>query len=180
MAAHGVGMDRLPVERRAVEAALSDGVIAGAVVTYSDRARIMEGVEERFAPGAFGDVSAADVTASVQHRSDRLIARTGSGLVLRDGSDALRAEIRSLDPFVVKQVEARVLRGLSAEFIVLDEGFDRSEGSVLREIRRARLLDVSVVARPAYAASVAEVEQRWLAERVRAAVGVRGLPEWAY
>ena len=53
--------------------------IRGRVLRYLDEATIQTGFgqkRERFARGAFGDVSALDVTLDLQHAPERRIART--------------------------------------------------------------------------------------------------------
>ena len=56
---------------------------------YGDTADI-GGLPERFEPGAFGDVGAADVLLNRQHDRTEPLARTGgAGLVLMDTADSL-------------------------------------------------------------------------------------------
>ena len=137
-------------ERRVVELrADPDGRrLSGRAMVYGE---VSPSFRERFEPGAFGDVGAADVVLNVQHERGRALARTGGGgLVLTDGPDALRMaaslpQTREADD-VLSLVRAGVLRGLSVEFRAIDEA---DEGGV-RVIRRAELSGLAVVDRAAY------------------------------
>lgn len=140
-------------ERRTVElrADPEGRRLSGVAVRYGD---VAPGFEERFEPGAFGDVDRADVVLNVQHDRGRPLARTGGGgLSLEDAGDALRMAAtlpvtREADD-TLALVRAGVLRGLSVEFRPLQE---RSEGGV-RIVERAALSGLAVVDRPAYPAS---------------------------
>ena len=78
-----------PLEYRA-----DAGLVKGVALRYGDVAIVQEQFRERFEPLAFGDVSAADVIARLQHDRGRPIGRTGGGgLELTDSADALRAEL---------------------------------------------------------------------------------------
>ena len=127
--------------------------LTGTAVKYGDIARIGM-VRERFLPGAFGDLSNADVMLNQQHERAFALARTGGGgLTLRDGDDSLEIEAelpetRRADE-VIALVKHGVLRGLSIEFRALEE--QRIDG--VRVIVRASLRAVAVVDSGAYPAS---------------------------
>ena len=93
--------------------------------------------QERIEPNAFAPLG--DAILNAQHDRTTPLARTdGGGLTLLDGTDALeiRAELpptRSADD-VLELVRAKVMRGLSIEFVPLQE---RSDANV-RIIERAR------------------------------------------
>ena len=151
-----------PVERRFVElrAEPEGRRLSGVAVRYGDTARLPWG-EERFEPGAFGDVAGADVILNVQHERTRPIARTGgAGLALVDTSErlAIRADIPPTKDGddALALVRAGVLRGLSVEFRAVAE---RIEGGV-RVIERAVLSAVGIVDTPAYPASEVEARRR--------------------
>ena len=135
-----------------------DGVtVSGPIVKYTDKANI--GIfTESISPGAF---SWTDVSASIQHDRKRLIGRTGANLSLVDTDSELRAELSlletrdSTDARVM--LDAGLLRGWSAEFIVSDDVFDGTN----RTIRRAELHGISLVDQPAYTESVAEIQHRY-------------------
>ena len=76
-------------ETRYSEIRAQDGNrLMGTVLRWNDIG-VIAGQPERFASGAFGDVSAIDVILNIQHQRTRPIARTGSGLTLRDGPESL-------------------------------------------------------------------------------------------
>ena len=143
-------------ETRYSEIRAQDGNrLTGTVLRYNDVA-VVAGQPERFAPGAFGDTSAFDVILNVQHQRTRPIARTGSGLTLRDGPESLTmaAELPQTRDAAdtLELVRSGVLRGLSVEFRAIRESF---VGGV-RVIHEAVLTGLGVVDRPAYPASVVE------------------------
>ena len=154
------------IERRYAELRAAGRVLQGRAIAYGDEATIAPGVRERFEPGAFGNVAAADVMLTTNHRRDRPLARTlGGGLVLADSAAALdvRAELpatRDADD-ALAMVRSGVLRGLSIEF---EARRDRFVGGV-RIVESARLSAVSVVDAPAY--KLSKVEARQLEERQR-------------
>ena len=149
------------IERRFAELRQGPGrVLEGTVLTYDDTATLPWG-DERFEPGAFGDLAGADVILNVAHDRTRPIARTGgAGLALLNTSErlAMRAELpptREADD-ALALVRAGVLRGLSVEFRASAERFEAG----VRVIERAVLSAVGLVDTPAYPAS--EVEARRL------------------
>ena len=129
-------------------------LVSGIAVRYGDVAELPWG-RERIAPGAFGDVAALDVIANVQHRRERPLARTsGGGLTLLDDTAALTADIALPDTAdgrdVRELVNRGVLRGLSVEFYPeeIEQGYSETI------IRRATLIGLGIVDRPAYSESV--------------------------
>ena len=143
----------------------------GVVMRYGTVAEL-GGFKERFEPGAFGDVAAADVVCNVQHDRGRPFARTGpgGGLALADSPSELRATLRGYPDTreaadAIALVAGGVLRGFSIEFQVPDGG-DRFEGT-LRTVSRAELVGLAVVDKPAFAASVAKVAERAAVQGVR-------------
>lgn len=124
--------------------------LSGVALRYGDTAKLPWG-DERFEPGAFGDVARADVILNNAHERGRPLARTGGGgLFLEDTAEALtvRANLpatREADD-VLALVRGGVLRGLSVEFRPVAE---RMEGDV-RVIERATLRAVAIVDTPAY------------------------------
>ena len=115
---------------------------------------------ERIEPGAFGNVSVADVRLNVQHRRDRAIARTGGGgLVLTDSPDALRFAADMADTAdardAVTKVRERIMRGSSIEYAPIRE---RNVGGVL-VVERAHLVGVAVVDDGAYLGATVEARE---------------------
>ena len=115
---------------------------------------------ERFEPGAFGDLSGADVILNRQHLRAAPLARTGGGgLTLADGPDALRMSAdlpetrEAADALTL--VRAGILRGLSVEFRALRERIERG----VRVIVRAKLIRIGLVDEPAYKGAGVEARQ---------------------
>ena len=116
--------------------------LSGVAMPYNT---VSPGHREKFLPGAFAG-RLADVALDVQHNRSRIIARTGGGgLELRDTPAALLMEAtlpetrEATDTLTL--VRQRVLRGLSVEFVALQE----SRQGGIRVIERAALPRLSVV-----------------------------------
>lgn len=134
-------------ERRFAELRASDTGIAGVLLRYGDTASFGT-FTERFAPGALE--ARADVIANIMHDRTKPVARTGAGLILAMGDDAVEARIEWPETVYAREakelVEARVLRGFSIEFLARKERF---EGRT-RIIGAATLTGLGLVDRPAY------------------------------
>ena len=141
-------------ERRAFEFRTSaTGGINGIVIPYLQVAQVGN-FKEVFLPGA---ITFDDVIANVQHDRSRPLARTGGGgLTLIDSATELRAQIvlptTSVADDVRELIKRKVLRGLSAEFRVIEDEWQGSE----RTIRQAYLNGLAVVDRGAYAGATLE------------------------
>ena len=153
----------MDVERRFAElrAEGDKRVLSGVAVRYGDVGQLPWG-RERIEPRAF---EVRDVILNVMHDRQKPIARTGAGLELRDGDDALRmsADVvatRDGDD-ALELVRAGVYAGLSVEMRVTEE---RMQGD-LRIVQRAELVGLSVVDRPVYEDStVAAMRARFAVE----------------
>ncbi len=142
--------------RAAVEFRAEGRRLSGVAIRYGDTASVF-GQLERFEADAFSDLS--DVRLDRQHDRRAILARTGAGLEMTDGPDALRfaAELprtRDADD-TLELVRKGVLRGASIEFLASTE---RLEDRV-RVISGADLLAVSIVDNPAYRQSRVEARQ---------------------
>ena len=131
-------------------------MVSGVLLRYGDVATLPWG-RERFEPGAFGDVTRADVILNSHHERARPLARTGGGgLELIDTREALN--IRATLPITqdandtIALILGGVLRGLSLEFSAVAE---RMEGQT-RIVERAELRGLAVVDRPAYSDSLVQ------------------------
>ena len=147
----------METEKRFVEFRTdADGVITGTVVRYGDRAKIGN-YSESFAAGS---LRADDVIVNLQHDRNAPVARTGAGLELRNGSDALEATINLPDTPPARAarelVNAGILRGMSMEFIAKRDAWQGEH----RTVQEAELVGIALVDRPAYPESV-------LAERMK-------------
>ena len=126
-----------PTEKRYCEFRADGNTLIGTAIRYGDVASI-GGIQEKFEPGAFGDLSSADILLTLQHDRSKPVCRTGSGLSLIDTQDSL--QIRAiLNPEIASKtlalVKSKILRGLSIEFRPVQE---RIENNV-RVIERAIL-----------------------------------------
>ena len=152
----------MQTERRYAELAQDGDALAGVAMRYGDVANIA-GFKERFEPGAFVNTASNDIVLNLLHQRSRPLARTGGGgLVLTDSAAAL--EVRAVLPETrdaadaLALVKAKVLRGLSVEFIVQSE---KRGAAGERVVEQALLTAIGLVDVPAYDAST--VAARWLA-----------------
>ena len=131
--------------------------LEGTAIVYGDTARLPWG-RERVEPGAFAPIG--DVILNGHHDRQTPLARTGAGLTLDDGPDALtiRADLPATQAAddILTLVRFGVLRGLSIEFKAVAERFE----SGVRVIERAVLSGIGVVDSPAYPASEVEARRR--------------------
>lgn len=149
-------MNRLHAELRA--AAVTGNTLAGHAAVFGQTAQIRGGYE-RIAPGAFDETlkRGDDVVALRDHDPSLLLGRTSSG-TLRLGVDAdgLTFEVDLPDTAYARDVRELVARGdlagASFGFLPgLDELGTAPDGRQLRtHTSVSRLIDVSVVAIPAY------------------------------
>lgn len=118
---------------------------------------------ERFAPGAFAsDLPTADVRFLINHDRNLVFGRTRSGtLRLIDTPEGLRFEADPPNTAIARHYMAAIARrdmtGASFRFYVEDFRVVYEAGVEVREVRRARIDDVSVVTYPAYPDSRVEV-----------------------
>ncbi len=144
-------------------------VIAGTVLRYGDVAHIGRTFHERFMPGS---VQFDDVVLNLLHDRQQPVARTGAGLELRDSQESLA--LRATIPDTVfgrrakELVDAKIIRGLSAEFVANRE---RMDGGV-RVIQKAELVGVALVDRPAYPASTLDKRSAYFAGGIRMRAGL--------
>jgi HK97 family phage prohead protease len=129
----------------------ADGrTLAGTVVPYGVEARIGSYVE-RFAPGAFADADPAQIPLTTVH--DRESLPIGRALTLTDTSAGLEAELRvsetRLGDEALTLVRDGAATGLSVGFIPVEDRWDQARTMVERV--KARLVEISLVAFPAYA-----------------------------
>lgn len=140
------------LERRFVEFRVEDEgrTLTGPVLVYGDEARFGDW-REQFAPRS---LRYDDVIVNLQHDRNRPIARTGAGLSLTDGPDALRARIALPDTAYAREarelVNARLLRGFSIEFRAIRDTWEGQS----RTVHEAELSGLALVDRPAYPESV--------------------------
>ena len=140
------GVPTQTLHRYAELRADADG-IQGTIVRYGDVADLGPMGRERFEPRS---VAWDDVILNIQHDRKQPVARTGAGLEIHDGGDALTLRARLPNTEFGRRarelVDAGILRGLSAEFLPQRDRYDGG----MRVIQRALLRGVGLVDRPAY------------------------------
>jgi len=150
-------------ERRAYAAELRTegdaGKIVGYAAVFNSKSEDL-GFREIVMPGAFDRSmrEAHDVRALVNHDSNLILGRTKSGtLKLSVDERGLKAEIDPPDTQSARDALASIKRGdmdgMSFAFRTLTDDWRMEDGELVRELRDLELVDVSVVAFPAYAAT---------------------------
>lgn len=142
-----------------------DGVkrLEGYAVVFGAISEDLGGFREVFEPGAFTDALAMqpDVLALVNHDPNRVIGRTTNG-TLALVQDARGLRIAAVLPAtnyadeIYTLVRERYITQMSFAFRARKGGetYLTVDGQRLRKVRAADLFDVSVVANPAYRATV--------------------------
>ena len=150
-------MNNLERRSRPVELRAEGRQLSGVVMPYNERA-LMPWGGERFEPGAFQPLG--DVKLNLQHQRTTLLTRTGAGLELVDGPDALRMVAALPDVTAardaVELVRAGVLQGLSVEFTAVRERLENGD----RVLERAFLSAIGVVDDGAYPGATVEARRR--------------------
>ena len=138
-------------ERRFVELRSDDAGGTGIVLRYGDRAAFGR-FTERFEPGSVR--LGRDMSANIMHERSKPVARIGAGLTVSDDGNSIEARIAWPDTTYGREakelVEARILRGLSIEFLATKDRMDGTE----RIIEEAVMTGLGIVDRPAYPDSV--------------------------
>ena len=152
----GIKMAKIETRFAEIRAEGEGRLLVGRILVYRDIATLPFG-KEMFLPGAFSPVESLDVILNFSHKRSLPIARTqGGGLILEDTPQALslRAELpqSSTGDDALSLVRAKVLRGLSVEFSVIQERMV----SGCREISKAVLHAIGIVDSPAYKMSILE------------------------
>jgi len=144
--------------------------LAGRVMPYNSEARIGT-YTETFRPGAFSDADPAQVPLLAVHDHESL--PIGRALSLTDGPTGLDAELRvsktTLGDEVLELVRDGAATGLSVGFVPVTDRWNATRSRVERI--KARLVEISVTAFPAYAgAKIAEVRSEELLRTPRLTV----------
>jgi HK97 family phage prohead protease len=141
-------------------------VISGYASVFDTPTELFPGFQEVVKPGAFTESLARGdtVTGLFNHDPNFPLASTPSKtLRLWQDDQGLGYEMRdaftpTVRDLVVEPIRKGIVRGSSFGFVVEEETFERlSDGVDLREIRSARLIDVSPVTFPAYPETEATV-----------------------
>ena len=142
--------------------AAGDFVVVGKALSYGKQApndRLGKGYTEMIAAGAFREWlgTSPDVKCLKNHNPDLILGRTKSStLTLQDGPDALRFRVQ-LDKSsqahrdIYAQVQRGDLNECSFAFVCHSEAMQPgTDGQQVRVVKKADLLDVSIVTYPFY------------------------------
>ena len=142
--------------------------IVGYAAVFNTLSKPLQGFRERIAPGTFRNaIQNDDVRALVDHQPANIIGRTKAGtLRLEEDEHGLRCEIDPPDTSVGRDVVESIRRGdldqMSFGFRCNEDAWMRGDdGEKIRELRDVQLLDVSVVAFPAYEESGVFIRSLW-------------------
>jgi HK97 family phage prohead protease len=143
-----------PLEVRRA-AADKPGTIAGYAAVFNSPADIGGYFHEQIAPGAFGNALAGDVRALFDHDSGEVLGRTTAGtLRLSEDARGLAVEIDLPDTQrgrdLAVSIERGDISGMSFGFNVKRQQWDETIDPPLRTLLELELVEVSVVAFPAY------------------------------
>lgn len=142
--------------------AMSEGSLSlrGYAAVYNSDSVDFGEFKEQILPGAFTRTlrEKPDIRALVDHDSAKVIGRTKSGtLALREDERGLIAEIDPPDTShgrdIIELVKRGDVDGMSFGFIVKKDKWEKRSGSLLRSLIDVDLLEVSIVAFPAYPAT---------------------------
>jgi Escherichia/Staphylococcus phage prohead protease len=147
------------VERRSIREvrAKDEGKIEGYAAVFNSLSEELWGFREVIMPGAFDRAlkEEHDVRALVNHDPNQILGRTKSGtLKLSVDDHGLLAEIDPPDTQAARDALTSIRRGdldgMSFAFRTLTDAWRMEDGVQIRELLDLELLDVSVVAYPAY------------------------------
>lgn len=149
--------------------------LTGYAALFNVKSQELWGFKEVILPGAFDRAlrEAHDVRALLNHDPNFILGRTtAKTLDLAVDTKGLKVEIDPPDTTVGRDTVASVERGdltqMSFAFRTLTDDWRMQDGEMIRELIDLELLDVSVVAYPAYEETGVQVSQRAL-DRAKAA-----------
>src|SRR5262245_20379553 len=134
--------------------------IEGYAAVFNSPSEDLGGFREVILPGAFDRAlkDKHDVRALVDHDPGKILGRTKSGTLALDVDEhGLKASIAPPDTQVARDTRTSIQRGdldgMSFAFRTITDQWHEEEGESIRELVDLELLDVSVVAYPAYTAT---------------------------
>ena len=134
--------------------------LVGTALRFDDVGEVSGMFKEKFLAGS---LEMRDVEVNVMHQRDRLLGRSPGNVELRQSEKDLQVAVRVLDTQehrdAVTNIEAGVLRGWSVEFVAKESRF----AAGVREIRKAVLKGIGLVAQPVYSATTVAVRDEYLA-----------------
>tara|TARA_Y100000310_G_scaffold260344_1_gene269228 strand:- start:2339 stop:2923 length:585 start_codon:yes stop_codon:yes gene_type:complete len=164
-------------EIRVEGAASGKPKISGYAAVFNSRSEDLGGFVEVIKPGAFARTltDGADVRALVGHDSNQVIGRNKAGtLDVFEDDHGLKVEIDPPDTTAGRDIVESVRRGdidsMSFGFIVETDSWNTEDGQEVRTLEDVELLEVSVVAWPAYQDTEVAVRSMELAKRETEAV----------
>lgn len=134
----------------------TDPHFVGYAAVFNELSEEFFGFREKVLPGAFADsIGVDDVRMLFNHDPNYVLARNKAGtLKLREDTKGLYFEATPPNTQWAKDLLESVKRGDISQnsfgFIVPDDGFEYDSKSKIRSLKKARLLDVSIVTYPAY------------------------------
>lgn len=170
------------IEKRETEGRV---VLTGRPIVYNSWSERIGGYfKERILPGAFDEYLATepDIIACRDHNPALLLGRTSSKtLRLRPDDDGIGVEIDPPETTYARDLIASVsrgdIRGMSFVFDCLSDAWSKDEGTPSRDVRKAKIYEVSYVTFPAYSATDASTALRSLArfqnDRLRRQLRIR-------
>jgi HK97 family phage prohead protease len=137
--------------------------VTGYAALYDSLSEDLGGWHEVIKPGAFRGAEGGDVVALFNHNPSYILGRKSSGtLTLRDDQTGLAFEAllpaTSWAADLITTIQRGDINGASFAFKAIDESWGTTtDGKPLRELKRLKLFDISVVTFPAYPQTSAAV-----------------------
>jgi len=137
--------------------------IEGRAMVYNALSEDLGGFRERFLPGA-AELD-ADLLALFDHDTSRVLGRTSAEtLEATDGPDGVDMVAYPPETTWARDMRVSMERGdikhMSFRFIPLEEDWEVLGDQVVRTVKRAEILELSVVSMPAYQQTSAEARSR--------------------
>ncbi len=155
----------VPVEVKANKDAEGRIHITGYAIPFNSSSVDLGGFKEVIMPGTFDGVlgSKRDIVSTVNHQPTRILGRLANRtLTLTPDAKGIFMDAIPPDTQAVRdaitEIEGGYMNGMSFQFVVKRDKFVRqTDGSVLREVREADLIELGPVTFPAYGATTAQV-----------------------
>lgn len=148
-----------PIELREAGGTTELPVVRGYAAVFNVTTDTGWGFREKVLPGAFAESLARgdDIVALVDHRMDRIVARSGGTLKVGEDGVGLWYEFTPANTQegrdLVENIRAKNIRGSSFGFFADEESWDwkpADGGDEVRTLVKVTLVDVSPVVFPAY------------------------------
>jgi len=168
------------IERRSTGENSGDAVLTGIFCPYNVWSQPI-GFRERFLPGAFQNLDSQDIACTVQHDLNRLLGRTSSRtLTIADTPEGMKAECvlpnTTFARDLLSQVERGDVRGMSFDFICLEDTWEYDGPESKRSVIKANLFEVCFCPDPVYLQTEVELEYRSMLAKQHAPVSTTQPP----